>query len=102
MVLSENPIMRTANRWCNWFRRFLSVDRYEFRGDEIVGVRTGQPIVKIPEIASWQQIFIDFGVSVIFVKFANGQADEFSDSHEELFCILRKIAPERELPFAAV
>jgi hypothetical protein len=46
--------------------------------------------------------FIDFGVPLIIIKFADGRTLELSDKHEDVLRILQRIIPERELPWKAI
>lgn len=93
-------ILTRLGRWLN--RKFSKLDTYESHGDLIIPGRGEAPQFKVQDVLTWQQIFIDFGVPVIVVKFADGRAVELSDKHEELLHILQQIAPEKELPWKAV
>jgi hypothetical protein len=84
-----------------WLERKLRVDTYELRGDEIISTGLRQRRVRLQDIQSWRSYFIGGGVLSVEVQLANGERVDFSDRHEQAYEILRRQAPDRELPFVS-
>jgi hypothetical protein len=99
VIMLRGPMSRLG-KWFDY--KLLKNDVYELRGDEVVSHRPQKPQFKVHEVATWQQVFISFGVPLIVVKFSNGRMLELSDRHEDVLRILQHVIPERELPWKAI
>jgi hypothetical protein len=98
IVTFSGPIRRLGL----WLEHKLKIDLYELRGDEVVSVRHRTQRFNVPDVRTWQQVFICFGVPLIVINFADERTVELSDKHEHLIRILQQVAPEKELPWKAI
>jgi hypothetical protein len=89
------------NRFHRWLERKLRVDTYELRGDEIVSTGILRQRVRLQEIQSWRSYFVGGGVLSVEIQLTNGKREDFSDRHEQVYEILHRQAPDRELPFVS-
>jgi hypothetical protein len=100
---ARTPTKFGARRLGNWIAcKLFKIDVYELQRGEVVIDRRREPIFRIQDVSTWQQVFICFGVSVIKIKFVDGRTVEFSDKHENLLHILQHSAPKAELPWKAI
>lgn len=84
-----------------WLERKLRVDTYELRGDEIVATGLLRQRVRLQDIQSWRSYFIGGGVLSVEIQLKDGKLADFSDRHEQVYEILRRQAPDRELLFVS-
>jgi hypothetical protein len=98
-IMLRGPMSRLG-KWFDY--KLFKNDVYELRGDEVVSHRQQRPQFKVHEVATWQQVFISFGVPLIVIKFSDGRMLELSDKHDDILHILQHAIPERELPWKAI
>lgn len=99
MQLPKSTMSRLG-RWLD--HKLFKIDVYVLRGDEVVPSRHWLPRFKTQDVATWQQVFISFGVPLIIITFGDGRTVELSDKNEDLLRILKRVVPNKELPWKAL
>ena len=84
-----------------WLERTLRIDTYELCGDEIVSTGLPRRGICLQEIQSWRSYLIGGGVLSVEIQLTDGKQSDLSDRHEQIYHILRKQAPDKELPFVS-
>jgi hypothetical protein len=86
-------------RFDGWLGRKHNIDFYRLEGDKVIAPRGRR--FNVQDIRTWQEVFIGMGVPLIVTEFSDGRRADWSDKYAHLFTILRRVAPEKELPFTA-
>jgi hypothetical protein len=89
--------MGLASTFQSWLDHKLKIDTYELQGTEIIRGRgkRSEHRLSIEQLESWQ-LYPEMGFDLVLLNLADGGQLRWINRYDDLYSILRKVAPEKE------